>query len=172
MLRLSKIAGLLTLLDGSLVRIQLSLYHGGFWLVQQHREHNATGLCFASATEKSPTYYGPEEPRERTSLFSKLQTILCSSIQSGCPYAALLAMDARQACLRPSENCTFLCWLHGRLCARFKYSQTAKQNQSSRNHADGTELCYIFVSLLSLELVISHVQPLGLLRQGLVKLLL
>lgn len=44
-------------------------------------------------------------------------------------------MDARLACLRPSENCTFLC----RLCARFKCSQTACKSESSRNHADRTE---------------------------------
>lgn len=43
-------------------------------------------------------------------------------------------MDGKRACLRPSENCTFL----SRLC---KCSQTALQNESSRNHADRTELC-------------------------------
>ncbi len=59
MLRLSKITAPLTMLGGSLVRIPVSLYHGRFWLVQQHRTKMPTGLCDSPLRPKNIHTFWP-----------------------------------------------------------------------------------------------------------------
>lgn len=156
------------MLGGSLVRIHVSLYHGRFWLVRQHRKIMPTGLRFASATEKNIHLLWPRRT-ERENLvvsYCKLQIILNSAAAH--TSLTLLAMDARQACLRPSENCTFLCRLHGRLCARFKYSQTASKTNPAGTTP--TEFFFWVLFLLDWSFLICSLQI--YLQPGLVKLFL
>lgn len=94
----------------------------------------------------------PEEPREKL-LFPIVN--LSYSLQQPTvrlPKTPLNWLWMRgRACLRPSENCTFLC----RLCARFKYSQTAcKTNPAGTTPTGPSSATFFPLGLLSLRPVL------------------
>lgn len=120
-LRPSQKAALLTLLGGSLVRFPVSLHHGRFWLVQQQRQKCLPGSVFR--LRKISTHYGPEVPREN--LLYPIVNLCYSLQQQPTVRLQLYSLWMQRACLRPSENCTFLC----RICARFIPKHPAKRIQ-------------------------------------------
>lgn len=84
---------------------------------------------FAAPAARISAHCGPEEPREsRAERYCGVQNSPPRQPTASLPVTllALLAMDAGRACLRPSENGTFLCGLHDRIRARLNRSQTAR----------------------------------------------
>lgn len=111
------------------------------------------GLCDPSLQQKNNHPLWSRKPRNtRTNPCCKLNRgSLHSSLQCSCPYAALLATvyatDAKQAFLRPSGSCTFLC----RLCARFNYSQTAcKANPAGTTQTGPSTAAFFWLSFASI----------------------
>lgn len=112
------------MLGGSLVRV--SLHPRTVPASSATLRKNAAP--FAATAVRISAHCGPEEPRESRAEAIVKCRIVSAAARSKPPRTqlALLAIDAGRACLRPSENGTFLCGLHDRLCARLDHSQTAR----------------------------------------------
>lgn len=111
--RLSKLSGVITLLGGSLVQTPLhpQTVPASSAALGKNTER------FAAAAVRISAHCGPEGPREsRAERYCEVPNSLYAAPSQST--LTLLAVDAGRACLRPSEDCTFLCGLHDRICAR------------------------------------------------------
>lgn len=148
------------MLGGSLARIHVSLYHGRFWLVRQHRKRMPAGLRFASATEKTTTTIQLLWPRitERENLvvsYCKLQIILHSAAAHTSLYSLWMQGKLVSAPPKTAHSCA------GSMAGSVPVLSIPKQ-PAKRIQPEPRRQNFFFWGLTSLRLVLPHIQPANL----------
>lgn len=153
LLRLSTIGALLTLLGGSLVRVPVSLHHGRFWFVQQHRKKMLTGLRYSPPRPKNIHPLWPRRTeRETLLLYCKLGLFsLAAHSEAACTPLYSLWMQGKlvSAPLKTAHSCA------GSAPGLSIPKQPAKRIQPEPRRQDRA-LLQLFLPLLSPRPILSH----------------